>query len=384
MKKILTIGISTIALFLGNILMASAESFPDLAENSTESVAANFLAERSVISGRPNGNFDGSASVNRAELAKILLLGLGESAAESAKNNDRFSDVKSGTWYEKFVARAADLGILNGYDDGSFRPEESVNTAEFLKMLVKTFSLEENLPHNFEDVSAEKWFAPYAGVAAQSELFPQRSLTKLEPGRNLTRNEVAVAVWKILKNKTTTSTTAATAPTTEKMAASAPQTDLMSQFSQTSDAVIEKNNSVLKLSQPSEKRARLSVSPGETDVSLIGLQFSAENLPADVLELRFKRLGLSGKISDFENFWIAVDGKKVSNNFVAETDEFVVPVDFSIAHRDTQIVELHAKMSSDAAPGVSSRFVIFFPEWITTNATPQGFFPFGGADLHVK
>ncbi len=173
--------------------------FPDTNISYVEGKAASELYRRGVLGGYPDGEFKGSRNVNRAEAAKFLLLAkLG--AVADLKNSGKFPDVLEGQWYVKFVVKAAQLGVIEGHPDGYFRPQNTVNTAEFLKMLTKTFGLSENLEYTYTDVISSNWFARYAGTAQKYILFPNRS-TKLEPARSMTRDEVAVAIYQYLKNR---------------------------------------------------------------------------------------------------------------------------------------------------------------------------------------
>lgn len=173
--------------------------FPDTNIDSPEGKAAAELHRRSVIAGFPDGEFKGSRNINRAEAAKILLLSKGIETP-NVFNDRRFWDVKEGEWYEKYVIAASENEIINGYPDGTFKPEDSVNTAEFLKMITLAFNLQKNLIHTYTDVKPDDWFAQYAGIVPKYNLFPQRSSTKLQPGKTLTRNEIAVAIYQYLKN----------------------------------------------------------------------------------------------------------------------------------------------------------------------------------------
>lgn len=173
--------------------------FPDTNTTYLEGRAATELYRRGVIGGYPDGEFKGGRTVNRAEAAKFLLLAK-YATVDELKNTGRFTDVVEGQWYVKFIVRAANLGIIEGYADGNFRPQNTVNTAEFLKMLTLTFGSETGLVYSYTDVQPSDWFAKYAGTAMKYDLFPNRS-TKLEPGRELTRDEVAVAIYQYLKNR---------------------------------------------------------------------------------------------------------------------------------------------------------------------------------------
>jgi len=173
--------------------------FPDTNTEYNEGKAASELYRRGVIGGYPDGEFKGAREVNRAEAAKFLLLAkIG--SVEELKNTGKFPDVMEGQWYVKFVVKAANMGIIQGHPDGRFRPQNTVNTAEFLKMLTKTFNLEENLTYSYSDISPSDWFVHYAGTAQKYSLFPNRS-TKLEPSKIMTRDEVAVAIYQFLKNR---------------------------------------------------------------------------------------------------------------------------------------------------------------------------------------
>ena len=121
--------------------------FSDTNFNDLEGKAAADLYRRGVIGGFSDGTFGGNRGVVRAEAAKFLLFAKGIQVPE-ARNNGKFWDVKDGEWYVKFVMKAADLGIINGYSDGSFRPGDGVRRGEFLKMIAETFGLEKNLSHN--------------------------------------------------------------------------------------------------------------------------------------------------------------------------------------------------------------------------------------------
>lgn len=176
--------------------------FPDTSLENLEGNAAAELYRRAVISGYADGAFKGTRDVNRAEAVKFLLLtrfGPIDAVEDIAYNGD-FSDIYDRMWYTKYVITAANKGIINGYPDGLFRPGNTVNTAEFLKMVTLTFGLQTNLSYHYSDVKSTDWFSQYAGVATMYNLFPNRS-SLLLPAQNLTRYEVAVAIYQFLKNR---------------------------------------------------------------------------------------------------------------------------------------------------------------------------------------
>jgi|GEM_PF-3048461 len=178
--------------------VVTSNPFSDVSADELEGEAAISLYNRAVVGGYDDGEFKGDRPVNRAEAAKMLLLAKKFEVGDF-KNNGKFYDVVEGEWYTKYVVKAANEGIINGDPEGSFRPADTVNTAEFLKMLTKTFKLEENLDYSYYfDVDANQWYARYAGIAVYYDLFPERTGHYLYPSQKLTRKEVAIAIYKIL------------------------------------------------------------------------------------------------------------------------------------------------------------------------------------------
>jgi hypothetical protein len=173
--------------------------FPDTDTNQLSGKAAAELYRRAVIGGYPDGQFKGAKNVNRAEAAKFLLLARFGTVAD-VSNNGQFPDVLDAQWYTPFVVTAAMKGIINGNPDGTFRPADTVNTAEFLKMLSLTFGLQLNMSYSYSDVSSADWFAPYAGIAQKYNLFPSRT-SALRPDRPLSRQDVAIAIYQYLVNR---------------------------------------------------------------------------------------------------------------------------------------------------------------------------------------
>jgi len=175
--------------------------FPDTGIDTLEGIAAAELYRRAVIGGFPDGEFKGWRLVNRAEAAKFLLLARDVYIPHGALHNP-FWDVYAEDWYGAYVIRAAELGIIDGYPDGSFGPANTILVSEFIKMLALNFDIPIHLPHNYKDADRypDAWFWAYAGAAQIYDLFPD-SPDILNPERELTRREVAIAIYQFLKNR---------------------------------------------------------------------------------------------------------------------------------------------------------------------------------------
>ncbi len=149
----------------------------------------------------PKENF-----ATRAEAATILLQArIGYVPHDT--NKGRFSDIEARSWYEKYVLYAVKFGILSP-DIGTqnVRPKDSVSRSEFLKMLQATFGLQENIPYTYRDVPPNAWYARYAGLAEEYQLFfsdPDKSF--FQPDKQVNRIELALLMRQFLEASDTTS-----------------------------------------------------------------------------------------------------------------------------------------------------------------------------------
>ena len=109
--------------------------FSDVNRTHPNYTAISYLSQAGVVGGYADGSFKPSNSINRAEVLKIILKGSGIEADEAFGSH--FPDVGDGDWFAPFVMKARALGFVKGNDvDGTFAPGRQVNIAEFLKMLL--------------------------------------------------------------------------------------------------------------------------------------------------------------------------------------------------------------------------------------------------------
>lgn len=134
MKKVLSF-VLVIAMVLSNMSFAFAStSFEDVTGNYETAVDA--LVSLGVINGYEDGTFRPEKTITRAEIAKVLVeaLGYGKLVGDDSAN---FSDTK-GHWADGYIAVAAGTGLVTGYPDGSFRPDQAVTYSEALTMTVRS------------------------------------------------------------------------------------------------------------------------------------------------------------------------------------------------------------------------------------------------------
>jgi len=121
-----------LSLVLGSFGMAFAAPLSDIAGEDFED-AVNVLTELGVVKGYPDGTYKPENIVTRAEMAVIVVSALG--LADYATGTAKFSDM-AGHWSNPYVAYATSLGVIAGYPDGTFKPDKTVSYDEAATMLV--------------------------------------------------------------------------------------------------------------------------------------------------------------------------------------------------------------------------------------------------------
>lgn len=115
--------------------LAAQTYFPDVPGDHDNTKAIMLLQQAGLFSGYPDGTFRPGQSINRAELLKILIMSIGSDAAGKPEPADCFPDVHAADWFSPYVCFAAAKLWVTGYPDGYFRPERMVSLVEALKML---------------------------------------------------------------------------------------------------------------------------------------------------------------------------------------------------------------------------------------------------------
>lgn len=211
-KQLLSI-LLTVALALP-LMSAQAATFPDVPATNSAYKAIEYFAQLGVIEGYTDTNtgikyFKPTQAVNRAEAVKMLLAGSTQSYnIASSVTSNVFPDVKPGDWFAPYVGAAKTAGIVKGNDGtGLFDPARTVNKAELMKMVIMangidlSSELTDVRKEDIVDVRPSDWFYDYMRYGkAFGIIFPD-SLGRLDPGKNLTRAEVAEILYNTVKIK---------------------------------------------------------------------------------------------------------------------------------------------------------------------------------------
>lgn len=155
-------------------LTAEAAILNDI-DGSRNKAAILYLADKGVLAGYPDQTFKPNNVVNRAELLKILVASLG---VTDLSGRNCFPDVTD-QWFAPYVCYAKNQGWVSGYADGTFRPSEPVNKVEAIKMLSIASGNLQTAGNGTVRVGGYKWSCnvhPYATNQVFSQIFRRKSI----------------------------------------------------------------------------------------------------------------------------------------------------------------------------------------------------------------
>lgn len=201
MRKLRTrLGAVILAVFVLAGLTAPAFTPAALAKTQLKDVSSSWaksdilsLVGKGVIKGYPNGTFRPQKGVTRAEFAKILATAfhLDPTAPPT------FPDAKS-SWARSNIAALAERGIINGYPDGTFRPNNPIDRAEMIAMVTRALNfgdkdgiMTQGWPETFSDINNGNWAFKSVEIANRLGLLPPYYTDRLEPNVEATRADTA-------------------------------------------------------------------------------------------------------------------------------------------------------------------------------------------------
>ncbi len=178
--------VSVLAIVFSGISLpvhAGPPPFPDMAKSwFGYQDAVSYLVQKGSINGYPDGLFHPQETINRAEFLKLVFRSRG--AVEPVAGNC-FDDVPEDAWFAPFVCAAKRRGIVQGYETGTgsvFKPSQPVVFAEAIKMALKAYGGE------VKEVVGEKWYEAYALELDRSGILSRHSYIPWDP---LTRERAA-------------------------------------------------------------------------------------------------------------------------------------------------------------------------------------------------
>ncbi len=179
-------------------VLASASpalAFSDVSASTKYSVAIKALEAKGVIKGYEDGTFKPGNRINRAEFLKIVIHAAYDQATIdellSRVKIKGFTDVMGDEWFAQDVYFATAKGIIGGYPDGSFRPNQDITFVEAAKIIT--------LAYGQQAQGYGEWYEPFARALESAKAIPP---TVAALDRPITRGEMAEMIWRLSENRT--------------------------------------------------------------------------------------------------------------------------------------------------------------------------------------
>ena len=188
------------------IAQGEVPSFSDVPPDHPTYPAVEYLKSTGVLQGYADGTFRPDAKVNRAEATKVIVAPRATTDALAKFTQTVFDDVPSDAWYLPYVEMARQVfGFIDGPPKKiSFNGERPVIKAEFLKMVLIANSIditafsEIRLPLSSDVTNPDEWFYPYVRYSISASMTAVTEEGLLSPGRELTRGDVALLLYRFL------------------------------------------------------------------------------------------------------------------------------------------------------------------------------------------
>ena len=203
MKKLLATFLTLTALaqpaFAEKTASGCEHPFTDLKDHwGAESICS--LYDEGVVNGYSEKTFSPNTQMSRAEFVKILVRSMGYNvyAVQSAA----FTDQSTDDWHYAVVSFAHSKGLVSGYADGSFHPNDHITRAEALELLVNASGIASadtsDLSHRFYDVTGDDWFATSLAIGLENGIVKGYGDGSFRPHNSITRAEACEMLVKAL------------------------------------------------------------------------------------------------------------------------------------------------------------------------------------------
>ncbi len=143
--------------------------FSDVPSTDANAMYINFLNNRSIISGYPDGSFHPNEGLSRAQAATVIVKAAGLTVDPQAET--MFSDVSNDHWAKAYIAAAEKTGYIKGMGDGSYHPEDTLTRAQAISLILRLSTKDMSgikLPSSLTDIDSQNWAAPSVAVGLAS------------------------------------------------------------------------------------------------------------------------------------------------------------------------------------------------------------------------
>ena len=179
---------------------AAGPTFTDVPVTHWAYTAVEKASEAGLMNGYADGRFGKNDPITRGQMVQILYNYYGEDCG----TNSGFSDVPASAWYAKAVTWASKKGVVSGYSNGTFGPDNQLTREQMVTILYNVADKPETNPSAISQYSDYHQVASYAADgfawAVSNKVVSGTSSTTLSPRGTATRAQVAVILVRYLEN----------------------------------------------------------------------------------------------------------------------------------------------------------------------------------------
>ncbi|EMI9087617.1 S-layer homology domain-containing protein, partial [Bacillus wiedmannii] len=198
-QKVLAGGI-ILATALTPMIDAQAEGkrFNDVPQGHWSFNAITDLANKNIIAGYGNSIFGFGDNITRGQVARMIYAYLKPTDNPNIKNP--FTDVK-GHMFEKEILSLTKVGIMSGYGDGKFGPDNILTREQLAAVLTKAFNLKATATTTFKDVEKNYWATNAISALQENKIASGTGNNMFEPKKVVTREQYAQFLYNAINVK---------------------------------------------------------------------------------------------------------------------------------------------------------------------------------------
>ncbi|MGH1296144.1 S-layer homology domain-containing protein [Bacillus pretiosus] len=183
-----TVIASTTLTPLTNVQAENKIGFKDVPVNHWSYKAIMDLQERNIVAGYGNGIFGFGDSITRGQVARMIYLYLNPADEPNAPNT--FTDIK-GHMFEKEILSLSKTGIMSGFGDGTFGPDNILTREQLAAVLTRAFNLKATSTTTFKDVNKNYWATNAISALQENKITAGTGDNMFEPKSIVTREQYA-------------------------------------------------------------------------------------------------------------------------------------------------------------------------------------------------
>ncbi|CEQ30586.1 glucan endo-1 [[Clostridium] sordellii] len=200
MHKKLISSLSLISILMTPIYAHANPNLNDIYGHWAKKEINQFISS-GYVNGYEDGTFRPDSSITRAEFVKLVNKYFGFNNKEDIK----FSDINTNDWYYKDICIASKAGYINGYEDKTFKPNKTITREEVSKILISIKNKQDNVYdklNKYPDKNkVSNWAKPYVEGAIEQGYLKGNDLGLLNPTNNITRAESVTILSRVVKEK---------------------------------------------------------------------------------------------------------------------------------------------------------------------------------------